>query len=119
MASSDPQFRGDAQRHNPEEMFVSALSSCHMLWYLHLCADNHILVTAYEDEAIGTMALNPDGSGQFTTITLNPIVTVKDATMIEKAIELHHEAHQNCFLANSVNFPVTHRPSVSSELEVK
>lgn len=108
--SSDPSFRGDKTRQNPEELLVASLSSCHMLWYLHLSAVNGVVVTAYEDEAHGNMEENKDGSGQFTEVTLNPKVTVSDKNMIEKANALHHEANQMCFIARSVKFPVHHKP---------
>jgi len=101
--SSDPAFRGDPARYNPEELFVAALSSCHMLWYLHLCADAGIVVISYDDRAEGTMIETAEG-GRFTKITLQPIVKVTDSP--ERAEALHKRAHQFCFLANSVNFPV-------------
>lgn len=110
LCSSDPAFRGDPSRHNPELLLVGSLSGCHMLWYLHLCADNNIVVTEYTDEATGTMEENKDGSGQFVEVTLNPRVTVADKSMIEKANELHHKANQMCFIAHSVKFPVHHKP---------
>jgi organic hydroperoxide reductase OsmC/OhrA len=110
LCSSDPAFRGDPSRHNPEILLVASLSGCHMLWYLHLCADNNIIVTEYADEATGTMEENKDGSGQFVEVTLNPRVTVADKSMIEKANELHHKANQMCFIARSVRFPVHHKP---------
>jgi organic hydroperoxide reductase OsmC/OhrA len=110
LCSSDPAFRGDTSRHNPEVLLVASLSGCHMLWYLHLCADNNIVVTEYTDEATGTMEENKDGSGQFVEVTLNPRVTVADKSMIEKANELHHKANQMCFIARSVKFPVHHKP---------
>jgi organic hydroperoxide reductase OsmC/OhrA len=111
-ASSDPAFRGDKTKHNPEEMLLSSLSSCHMLWYLHFCSEAGIIVTDYTDEATGTMEENPDGSGQFIEVTLNPIVIVTEESMIEKAKELHHKANKFCFIARSVNFPVKHFPTV-------
>jgi organic hydroperoxide reductase OsmC/OhrA len=110
LCSSDPAFRGDPSRHNPEALLVGSLSGCHMLWYLHLCADNNIIVTEYTDDATGTMEENKDGSGQFVEVTLNPRVTVADKSMIEKANELHHKANQMCFIARSVKFPVHHKP---------
>jgi organic hydroperoxide reductase OsmC/OhrA len=110
LCSSDPAFRGDTSRHNPEILLVASLSGCHMLWYLHLCADNNIIVTEYTDEATGTMEENKDGSGQFIEVTLNPRVTVADTSMIEKANELHHKANEMCFIARSVKFPVHHKP---------
>jgi organic hydroperoxide reductase OsmC/OhrA len=113
--SSDPQFRGDKTRQNPEELLVASLSGCHMLWYLHLCAVNGVIVLNYVDEASGTMQENKDGSGQFTEVVLRPVVTVKDKSMIEKANELHHEANKMCFIARSVNFPVNHEPKAAEE----
>jgi|SRR5690242_14924159 organic hydroperoxide reductase OsmC/OhrA len=109
-ASSDPKFRGDKTRYNPEELLVASLSSCHMLWYLHLCAVNGVVVMEYTDNAAGTMAENENGSGQFIEVTLRPIVTVKERSMIDKANALHEEAHSMCFIARSVNFPVHHIP---------
>ncbi|MBT1705516.1 OsmC family protein [Chryseosolibacter indicus] len=110
--SSDPAFRGDKTRQNPEELLVASLSSCHMLWYLHLCAVNGIVVTEYVDEASGVMEENNDGSGQFTEVTLHPVVTVDKEEMTEKANALHHEANKMCFIARSVKFPVHHKPKV-------
>lgn len=106
--SSDPMYRGDATKHNPEDLLVMSLSSCHMLTYLHLCADNGIVVTAYEDDAVGIMVEDAIGGGCFTEVTLNITVKITDATKKEKAEELHHDANKRCFVANSVNFPVKH-----------
>jgi len=110
LASSDAVFRGEKHKHNPEDLMVAALSGCHMLWYLHLCSDHGVIVTHYADHATGTMDENPDGSGQFSEVTLHPEVVVKDASMIEKANALHHDAQKMCFMARSVNFPVHHKP---------
>jgi organic hydroperoxide reductase OsmC/OhrA len=109
--SSDPVFRGDATKYNPEELLLAALSSCHMLVYLHLCADAGIIVTAYVDNATGLMEETPNGNGHYTNATLYPQVKVADASMIDKANELHHKAHGLCFIANSCNFPVQNQPS--------
>lgn len=111
LASSDPSFRGDKTRYNPEEMLVAALSSCHMLSYLHVCVLNGVIVLEYSDNATGTMKENPDGSGQLTEVTLRPMVKVKDKSMIDKANQLHHRASALCFIARSVNFPVHHTPT--------
>ena len=112
--SSDPSFLGDKTRYNPEELLVVAsLSSCHMLWYLHLCAVNKIIVTDYNDDATGTMEELSDGSGRFKEVILNPVVSVESVEserMIEKATTLHSEAHKMCFIANSINFTVNHNP---------
>jgi len=110
--SSDPAFRGDKTKYNPEEMLLSSLSSCHMLWYLHFCSEAGIIVTDYVDHTTGIMEETATGSGRFTEVTLNPTVSVKDKSMVEKAIELHHKANEFCFIANSVNFPVKHIPNV-------
>jgi organic hydroperoxide reductase OsmC/OhrA len=108
--SSDPIFRGDSTKYNPEELLVASISACHMLWYLHLCAEAGIVVTDYTDEATGTMEENSDGGGHFTEVILNPRVTITDVSLIEKADELHIKANQLCFIASSVKFPVHHKP---------
>ena len=110
--SSDPAFRGNKNRYNPEDSFVAAISACHMLWYLHVCAVNGVIVEQYVDKAFGTMIENPDGSGQFSEVILHPEVTLQKADMKEKAIALHEDAHRMCFLARSVNFPVRHQPII-------
>jgi len=110
--SSDPKFRGDATRYNPEELLVASLSSCHMLWYLHLCAVSGIVVTAYVDEATGAMTEEKDGSGQFTAVVLHPRVEVAQGSDIELAERLHERAHEMCFIARSVNFPVECEPRI-------
>lgn len=110
--SADPAFRGDPQRWNPEELLVVSLSQCHMLWYLALCAKAGIVVTAYSDRPEGTMSENAEGSGVFTNATLRPQVTITDPERVGEATELHHEAHRMCFIANSVNFPVTAEPTI-------
>jgi organic hydroperoxide reductase OsmC/OhrA len=112
-ASSDPAFRGDPGRWNPELELTAALSQCHMLWYLHLCAAAGVTVTSYADDAHGVMAEAADGGGQFTEVVLRPRVTVASAEMIETATALHGEANAKCFIANSVNFPVRHEPVVT------
>jgi len=112
-ASSDPSFRGDGSRYNPEELLVASLSTCHMLWVLHLCADAGIVVTGYCDEAVGEMAEHSDGSGEFQRVTLHPQITITDASRIADVIALNHKAHELCFVARSVNFEVAHQPRVS------
>lgn len=111
--SSDPAFRGDPARYSPEELLVSSLSSCHMLWYLHLCAVNGVVVQDYRDSAVGEMDENPDGSGQFTRVLLRPKILLSPQSDRAKAASLHHEAHRFCFLARSVNFPVECAPEFS------
>jgi len=110
LGSSDPAFRGDKTKHNPEDLLVAALSSCHLLWYLHLCAVAGVVVIDYVDHATGIMMETSNGGGHFTAVILNPIVTVAEMSMTEKANELHKKANELCFIANSVNFPVEHNP---------
>lgn len=111
LCSSDPGFRGDKTKHNPEDLLLSSLSACHLLWYLHLCSKAGIIVTDYTDTAIGTMTETANGGGHFTEVTLNPTVTVQNMSMIDKANELHKNANELCFIANSVNFPIHHKPT--------
>jgi organic hydroperoxide reductase OsmC/OhrA len=112
LGSSDPVFRGDPTRYNPEELLVAALSSCHMLWVLHLCADAGITITHYSDEPLGLMTENPDGSAQFTEVTLRPMMKITDSRKISEAQALHHRAHEVCAIARSVNFSVLCTPTV-------
>ncbi len=114
LCSSDPAFRGDKTKHNPEEFLVASLSSCHMLWYLHLCADAGVIVEEYSDNANGKMIEASDTGGHFTEVTLSPTIVVSEQSMVEKAMELHEKAHQLCFIANSVNFPVKHNPIIKA-----
>jgi organic hydroperoxide reductase OsmC/OhrA len=114
--SSDPAFRGNPRRYNPEDLLVSALSSCHMLWYLHLCSDEKIVVVSYVDCAEGTMTEAKDTGGHFSEVVLRPIVTITDSSKISVAKALHTRAHHLCFIANSVNFPTRCEPFVGSIL---
>jgi organic hydroperoxide reductase OsmC/OhrA len=111
--SSDPVFHGDKTRWNPELELVAALSQCHMLSYLHVCALAGVVVTAYEDAPYGLMAETKDGGGHFTEVVLRPSVTVASARLAEQARKLHEDASAKCFIASSVNFPVRHEPSVT------
>ncbi|MEW7279237.1 OsmC family protein [Aquimarina sp. 2201CG1-2-11] len=111
-ASSDPSFLGNKERYNPEDLFVSSLSACHMLWYLHLCTVNKIVVTDYKDNATGVMEESKTGSGRFINVTLNPVVHITNENLKEKAIQLHKEANKMCFVANSCNFEIDHVPTI-------
>ena len=111
-ASSDAAFRGDPGLVTPEDMLLASLSSCHMLWYLHLCAVKGVVVTAYEDTAEATMVEGP-GGGRFTDVRLRPVVTITPESDEALARSLHEQAHAECFIANSVNFPVRHAPVIN------
>ncbi|MBN8834974.1 MAG: OsmC family protein [Sphingobacteriales bacterium] len=108
-ASSDPAFKGDYTKHNPEELLLASVSSCHMLWFLHLCSVAGIVVLDYTDTATGTMTELENGSGKFTGITLHPRVTIRDAAQLSLLQNLHAEANRFCFIANSLNFTVHHQ----------
>jgi organic hydroperoxide reductase OsmC/OhrA len=110
--SSDPHFRGDGSRWNPEELLVAALSGCHLLSYLHCCADAGVVVSAYEDHPEGTMNETSDGGGRFQRVVLRPIVTVDAKSDPSLARGLHERAHALCFIASSVAFPVTVEPEI-------
>jgi organic hydroperoxide reductase OsmC/OhrA len=110
--SSDRTFRGNADRWNPEELLLAALSQCHLLSYLHVAASHGIVVTAYSDHAIGTMEQTANGGGHFTSATLRPVVTIA-AGDPETARAIHAEASSKCFIAASVNFPVGHEPVIN------
>ncbi|MCX7167131.1 MAG: OsmC family protein [Rhodocyclales bacterium] len=112
LGSSDQAFRGDASRWNPEDLLMASLSSCHMLWYLHLCAQAKIIVLAYHDDAVGTMVEDAGGGGRFTHAVLRPVATLAAGGNAALATALHEEAHRLCFIANSVNFPVAIEPAV-------
>lgn len=114
LGSADPHFRGDAARWNPEELLVAALSACHELSYLHMCAVNGVVVIAYSDEAEGWMD-DEKGAGEFTRVLLKPRVTITAQSNAAMARELHHQAHENCFIARSVDFPVEHAPVIVKE----
>jgi organic hydroperoxide reductase OsmC/OhrA len=110
--SSDPVFRGEPDRWNPEQLLVASLAQCHMLVYLHMCVNAGVVVVGYTGTAAGQMVETPDGGGHFTEVVLRPEVTVADADMVERATEAHDAAHRLCFIANSVNFPVRHEPVI-------
>lgn len=111
LGSADTPFRGDADRWNPEELLLAALAQCHMLSYLHMAVRDGVVVTAYVDDAHGTMAQAGLG-GRFTEVVLRPVVTVADAGMVDRARAAHTPANEHCFIANSVNFPVRHSPTI-------
>ena len=111
-ASSDKAFRGDGTKYNPEDLLLASVSGCHMLWYLHLCAVDKVVVKNYVDEAYGEMQTETYGGGRFTKIVLRPKIIVESQEMLEQAAALHHKAHELCFIANSLNFPVIIEPQI-------
>lgn len=112
--SSDPAFRGDPKRYNPEEFLVASLSSCHMLWYLHLCSVNGVNVLDYGDQPTGVLREEPGGSGSFVHVDLHPRVTIAPGSDRTVATALHHDAHAMCFIARSVSFPVRVTPQITA-----
>ena len=112
--TADPAFRGDGSKHNPEDLFLAAISSCHMLSYLALCAKYGINVLAYEDRATGIMREDGKGGGRFEEVTLHPVVTIANTEQIERAEKLHERAHEQCFIANSCSVPIHHEAVVKA-----
>lgn len=111
--SSDPSFRGDNTRHNPEELFIASLSSCHMLWYLHLCSVNGITVVDYQDNATGVMIEKEGGAGNFQSVVLKPQIVILESDKKNQALKLHKQANKKCFIANSCNFQIGHEPKIT------
>ena len=110
--SAAKEFKGDKTKYNPEDLFLSALSSCHMMSYLYLCDKNKITLIDYSDETSGTLLVNADGSGKFISVVLSPIVTIIEKNKIDLAIKLHEEANRLCFIANSSSVPISHIPKI-------
>ena len=110
--SADPAFRGDAARHNPEDLFLAAICACHMLSYLALCARGGVRVLRYADQARGTLRLEPGGGGRFTEVVLHPEVVIEGDEHAELALRLHERAHELCFIARSCSVPIRHAPRV-------
>jgi len=111
--SSDPAFRGNPTCYSPEDLLVASLSACHMLWYLHLCATGGVVVTAYVDRATGTMVEKKNGGGYFKEVVLYPSITITAGSNRRSAKDLHDRAHELCFIANSVKFPVLCKPEIT------
>jgi len=111
LGSADRTFHGDRDRWNPEQLLLASLAQCRMLSYLHVCVESGVVVTDYVDRATGSMRTEAAGGGRFTEVVLHPVVTVADEDMVEAATRAHHRAHELCFIANSVSFPVRHEPT--------
>ncbi|MEO9954951.1 OsmC family protein [Nonlabens sp.] len=112
--SAAREFKGEPDKRNPEDLLLSALSSCHMMSYFYVCQQQGIEIIDYKDTAVGTLELRADSSGGFTAVQLNPVVTIKNKNQKTLAIRLHDKAHQLCFIANSVNFEI----SIQSEIKI-
>jgi len=110
--SASPAFRGDPERHDPEDLLLAAISACHMLSYLALCARSGVRVLAYEDRAQARLVLAADGGGQFAEVVLNPVVTIPGAEGEALALRLHDRAHDLCFIARSCSVPIRHHPEI-------
>ena len=108
--SNDPLLGGDPAKMNPEDLLLSALSACHMLWYLHYAAEAGVIVTRYEDSPMGVGEVGADGAGRFVSVELRPMIWVTAGTDLVEAEAIHHRIHAVCFIARSVNFPVTYAP---------
>lgn len=112
LGSSDSSFRGEKSKHNPEDMFVASISACHMLWYLHLCAEAGVIVLKYADHAEGKMIVDQSGGGSFNNVTLRPSIEITKESSLTKAQEAHIKAHELCFIANSCNFDILVEPII-------
>jgi organic hydroperoxide reductase OsmC/OhrA len=112
LGSSDPHFHGDRTRWNPEELLLAALSACHKMSYLHFCAVFGVVVMDYVDHAEGTMEEDGKDGGRFTEVVLKPRITITAESEMAMAERLHHTAHEKCFIATSVNFPVRCEPVI-------
>jgi organic hydroperoxide reductase OsmC/OhrA len=110
--ASDPASLGDPKKWNPEEMLLCSLSSCHMLWYLYLCSLAKIIVTEYRDKPTGILTIEPRGKSRFIEATMNPEIVITDPSRAEEALALHENAHEKCYIVNSVNFEVKINPKV-------
>lgn len=109
--SNDPLLGGDPGLPNPEDLMLSTLSACHMLWYLHLASRAGIVIRGYEDSPLGVGETGPRGEGRFLRAVLRPRITVEAGADLALAEALHHDVQQYCFIARSVNFPISHEPS--------
>lgn len=109
--SNDPLLGGDPTLPNPEDLLLASLSSCHMLWYLHLASNAKIVVHRYTDDPLGVGEVHRDGSGQFLRATLRPTIVVAEGTDVGQAEAIHHDVHRYCFIARSVNFPIAYAPT--------
>jgi organic hydroperoxide reductase OsmC/OhrA len=109
--SNDPLLGGDPTKPNPEDLLLSSLAACHMLWYLHLASAAGIVVFSYADQPLGLGETNEEGGGRFLKVTLRPHIEVLAGADLVRAEQIHHEVHRYCFIARSVNFPIEYAPT--------
>lgn len=111
-ASAAPAFKGDAERVDPEEAYVASLSSCHMLTFLAICARKRLAVDAYDDDAVGWLEKGSNGKLWMARVVLAPRVRFAPGSNVDAATlaDIHHRAHEDCFIANSVNTAVSVEP---------
>jgi organic hydroperoxide reductase OsmC/OhrA len=113
--SNDPRLGGDPTLPNPEDLLLSSLAACHMLWYLHFASRDGIIVTSYHDDPIGVGESTPDGAGCFVRAVLRPHIVVRAGADLAKADAIHHEIGRVCFIARSINFPITYKATFAVE----
>lgn len=112
LGSSHPAFRGNSERYCPEELLLASLSSCHMLWYLHMCAAHEVVVLEYHDHPVMEMEVKEFGNGDIRSATLSPVVRIASEDQREQAMAMHQRAHQSCFIAKAVNFEIILKPKI-------
>lgn len=113
--SNDPLLGGNPELPNPEDLLISAVSACHMLWYLHLASNAGIIVQAYTDSPIAVGEVASSGAGRFVSVTLKPTIKLSENSDLKVADAIHQEIHQYCFIARSLNFPVTFEATYTSD----
>lgn len=112
LGSSHPAFRGNSDRYCPEELLLASLSSCHMLWYLNMCASHDVVVLEYTDQPVMEMEVKEFGNGDIRSATLSPVVRIASDDQREQALAMHQKAHQSCFIAKGVNFDIILNPTI-------
>lgn len=112
LGSSHPAFRGNNDRYCPEELLLASLSSCHMLWYLHMCAAHDVVVLDYRDQPAMIMDIKEFGNGDIRSVTLSPVVHIASEEQRDRAMAMHQKAHESCFIAKGVNFEIILNPSI-------
>jgi len=112
--SNDPLLGGNPALANPEDLLLSSLAACHMLWYLHYASEAGIVVSSYQDDPVGIGESSPNGAGRFLRAILKPHIVLRLGSDLTKADAIHHRIHEVCFIARSVNFPVSYEASYAT-----